>query len=93
MTAPPDVKKLEDSIEEFRKEKEVAVQSQDFEKAAKFRDLERSTKIELEKQRNKWKEKRMEQIPEVGIDQIAHIVSKWTGIPIVRLEEKEPRGS
>ncbi|NQT95549.1 MAG: ATP-dependent Clp protease ATP-binding subunit, partial [Candidatus Omnitrophica bacterium] len=89
MTAPPDLKKLEEKIEQHRKDKESAVRAQDFEKAAKFRDTERKAKIELEKQRNKWKEKRMEKIPEVGIDQIAHIVSKWTGIPLIRLEEGE----
>jgi len=89
MTAPPDLKKLEQDIEAARKEKEIAVRSQDFEKAAKFRDTERETKVELEKQRNKWKEKRMEQIPEVGEEEIAYIVSKWTNIPLVRLEEGE----
>jgi len=89
MTAPPDLKKLEEDIEVCRKDKDSAVRAQDFEKAAKFRDKERSSKIELEKQRNKWKEKRMEQIPEVGLDEIAHIVAKWTGIPLVRLEEGE----
>ncbi|MFH1868503.1 MAG: ATP-dependent Clp protease ATP-binding subunit [Candidatus Omnitrophota bacterium] len=89
MTAPPDLKKLEEKIEVYRKDKETAVRSQDFEKAAKHRDMERGAKVELEKQRNKWKERRMEQIPEVGSEQIAHIVSKWTGIPLLRLEEGE----
>jgi len=89
MTAPPDLKQLEEKIEQHRKDKESAVRSQDFEKAAKFRDTERSTKVKLEKERNKWKEKRMEEIPKVGGEQIAHIVSKWTGIPLLRLEEGE----
>jgi len=89
MTAPPNLKKLEADIEECRKDKESAVRAQDFEKAAKCRDTERNTKIELEKQRNTWKEKSMEQIPEVSTDEIAHIVSKWTGIPLLRLEEGE----
>jgi len=89
MTAPPDLKDLEKKIEQYRKEKEVAVRSQDFEKAAKFRDMERESKIELEKSRNQWKEKRMEEIPKVGSDQIAQIVSKITGIPMLRLEEGE----
>lgn len=89
MTAPPNLKKLEADIEKYRKDKESSVRAQDFEKAAKCRDVERSAKIELEKQRNTWKEKSMEQIPEVGSDEIAHIVAKWTGIPLLRLEEKE----
>ena len=89
MTAPPNLKKLESDIEECRKDKESAVRAQDFEKAAKCRDVERNTKIELEKQRNVWKEKSMEQIPEVGSDEIAYIIAKWTGIPLLRLEEGE----
>ena len=89
MTAPPNLKKLESDIEECRKDKESAVRAQDFEKAAKCRDVERNTKIELEKQRNAWKEKSMEQIPEVGSDEIAYIIAKWTGIPLLRLEEGE----
>jgi ATP-dependent Clp protease ATP-binding subunit ClpC len=89
MTAPPNLKKLEDDIESFRKQKETAVRAQDFEKAAKFRDMERTTKVELEKQRNIWKEKRMEQVPEIGEEDIAHIVSKSTGIPLLKLEQGE----
>ena len=89
MTAPPNLKKLESDIEACRKDKESAVRAQDFEKAAKCRDVERNTKIELEKQRNAWKEKSMEQIPEVGSDEIAYIIAKWTGIPLLRLEEGE----
>ncbi len=89
MTAPSNLKKLESDIEECRKDKETAVRAQDFEKAAKCRDVERNTKIELEKQRNVWKEKSMEQIPEVSSDEIAYIIAKWTGIPLLRLEEGE----
>ncbi|MFH1645024.1 MAG: ATP-dependent Clp protease ATP-binding subunit, partial [Candidatus Omnitrophota bacterium] len=89
MIAPSGIKDLETKMQEFSKEKEVAVRSQDFEKAAKFRDLERNAKIEIEKERNNWKKERMEQIPEVGPEQIAKIVSKMTGIPLMRLEEGE----
>lgn len=89
MTAPPDIKKLEKAMEEVRKEKETAVTHQDFEKAAKFRDKERQSKIEIEKAKNKWKEKTKDHKPELGEEEIAQIVSKWTGIPLVRLEEKE----
>ncbi|MFH0731436.1 MAG: ATP-dependent Clp protease ATP-binding subunit [Candidatus Omnitrophota bacterium] len=89
MTAPPDVKDLEKKLEEIRKEKELAVRAQDFEQAAKIRDKERQAKIEIEKQKNKWKETTKESIPEVGVEEVARIVSKWTNIPLVRLEEKE----
>ncbi len=89
MTAPANLKKLEEDIEQCRKEKESAVRAQDFEKAAKYRDMERTSKVELEKQRNLWKEKRMEHIPDIGEEDIAYIVSKWTGIPLLKLEQGE----
>ncbi len=89
MTAPPDIKSLEKKLEKMRKEKEVAVRAQDFEQAAKFRDRERQIKVEIEKTKTKWKEKTKEQIPEIKEEEVARIVAKWTGIPLIRLEEKE----
>ncbi len=89
MTAPPEIKKLEKELEEVRKEKEKTVKQQDFEKAAKARDKERQMKIEIEKAKAKWKEKTKEHIPEVIEEDVARIVSKWTGVPVIRLEEKE----
>ncbi|MBI5124558.1 MAG: ATP-dependent Clp protease ATP-binding subunit [Candidatus Omnitrophica bacterium] len=89
MTAPPDVKHIEDKIETLRKEKEQSVKNQDFEKAAKFRDEERKLKDELGATKKEWKESRGKVEPKVTDDDIAVIVSKWTGIPIVKLEEKE----
>jgi len=89
MTAPPDLKHLEDNIEQSRKEKEAAVKSQDFEKAAKFRDEEKKIKDELVKTKRDWREAKGKVEPEVGEDDIATIVSNWTGIPIIKLEEKE----
>ncbi|MFH1776524.1 MAG: ATP-dependent Clp protease ATP-binding subunit [Candidatus Omnitrophota bacterium] len=89
MTAPPDLKDMEVKIEQLRKEKEAAVKAQDFEKAAKFRDQERESRTQLEKIRRDWKESRLEKRVEVTAEDIAEIVSKWTGIPIARLEEKE----
>jgi ATP-dependent Clp protease ATP-binding subunit ClpC len=89
MTAPPDVKDLETKIEDIRKEKEAAVKGQDFEKAARFRDEEKQTKIQLENIKKNWKQSTIENPPEVTDEDIALIVSKWTGIPLVRLEEKE----
>ena len=89
MTAPPDVKHIEDKIANVKKEKEEAVKNQDFEKAAKFRDEERKLKEDLSKTKKEWKESKGKFEPKVVEDDIAYIVSKWTGIPIVKLEEKE----
>jgi len=89
MTEPPDLKKLEERIDQLRKEKEEAVKSQDFEKAAKFRDEERKAKVEILRVRKDWKEKKGISEVTVSEEDIAYIVSKWTGIPLLRLEEKE----
>ncbi|MCX5716650.1 MAG: ATP-dependent Clp protease ATP-binding subunit [Candidatus Omnitrophica bacterium] len=89
MTTPPDLKKMEEHIEYLRKEKEGAVESQDFEKAAKFRDEERKNKTELIKVKKDWKDKKGVAEVIVTPEEIAYIVSKWTGIPLLRLEEKE----
>ncbi|MCX5678359.1 MAG: ATP-dependent Clp protease ATP-binding subunit [Candidatus Omnitrophica bacterium] len=89
MTAPPDVKHIEEKAEKVHQEKEAAVKNQDFEKAAKFRDEERKIKDELNKTKREWKESKGKFEPKVVGDDIAVIVSKITGIPIVRMEEKE----
>jgi len=87
--APPDLKKIEESIENIKKEKDSAIKGQDFEKAAKLRDQERQTKQELEKTKKQWSVKKAEAKPVVTAEEIAYIVSKWTGIPLSRLEQKE----
>ncbi|MFH1202104.1 MAG: ATP-dependent Clp protease ATP-binding subunit [Candidatus Omnitrophota bacterium] len=89
MTVPPEIKELEMQIEEVRKEKEVFIKSQDFEKAAKLRDQEREVRTSLENVSNEWNQKRDRIQPEVNEEDIAKIVSQWTGIPILKLEEKE----
>lgn len=89
MTAPPDVKHIEDKMAVVKQEKEAAVKNQDFEKAAKFRDEERKLKEELNRIRKEWKDTKGKIEPKVTDDDIAVIVSKWTGIPILKLEEKE----
>lgn len=89
MTAPPDLKDMENKIEELRKEKEAAVKAQDFEKAASYRDNERESRSELDKIRRSWKESNMEMSVEVQAEDIAEIISQMTGVPIARLEEKE----
>ena len=89
MIAPSDMKDLEGKMESIRKEKESAVKSQDFEKAAGLRDEERKAKDAYKKAEKHWKEEKTQITEEVSIDDIATIVSKWTGIPLLKLEEKE----
>ncbi|WP_019535561.1 ATP-dependent protease ATP-binding subunit ClpC [Paenibacillus ginsengihumi] len=88
-TVPPDLKKLESRLEDIRKEKDAAVQSQEFEKAASLRDTEQKIREELESTRNEWKEKQGRTDSEVTPDDIAQIVTSWTGIPVVKLVEEE----
>ena len=88
-TLPKDLKKLENEVEQFRMEKEAAIKAQDFEKAAKLRDEERRAKEEFAKLKKSWKEAKSEMEVVVTEEDIAVIVSKQTGIPLQRLEEKE----
>ena len=89
LIVPPDIKKLEATVENLRKEKESFIKSQDFEKAAGLRDQERQARQDLEKLNKEWSLAKDKMRPEVGEEEIAQIVSQWTGIPIFRLEEKE----
>ena len=88
-TAPPDLKKLEREVQETRKEKEAAIEAQDFEKAAHLRDREKKNKEALLQAKKNWRESKTEvEIMVTEVD-IAEIVSKWTGVPLITLEEKE----
>jgi ATP-dependent Clp protease ATP-binding subunit ClpC len=89
MTRPPDVKEIEKDIESIRTEKEGAIKAQDFEKAAALRDSEKQTKDKLERILTEWREQREEREVIVNGDDIMHIVSKWTGVPLNRMEQKE----
>ncbi|MFH1062424.1 MAG: Clp protease N-terminal domain-containing protein, partial [Candidatus Omnitrophota bacterium] len=89
MTAPPDLKDMENKIEDLRQKKESSVKNQDFEKAASYRDQEKEARAELDKIRRSWNESRMEMNIEVKEEGIAEIISQWTGVPVARLEEKE----
>ncbi len=88
-TMPKDLKTLEAKIEELKREKEATIKAQDFEKAAKLRDEERKAKEELLSVKKKWKESKSEVEVQVTAEDISTIVSKWTGVPLARLEEKE----
>ena len=88
-TAPPDVKQLEEQLEKLSKEKEDAIRSQEFEKAAGIRDKERMLKAEHEKIKGDWYQKNQTRTDAVTEDEIADIVASWTGIPVKRLAEEE----
>jgi len=88
-TMPKDLKKAESDIEALRREKESSIKAQDFEKAAKMRDDERKAKEELQRMKKSWKESKSEVEVQVTEEDIAFVVSKWTGVPLSRLEEKE----
>lgn len=88
-TVPPNLKQLEARLEDIRKEKDAAVQSQEFEKAASLRDTEQKLRDELEETKNEWKEKQGRTDSEVTPDDIAQVVASWTGIPVVKLAEEE----
>src|SRR5919202_2204392 len=89
MTRPPDVKDIEKEIEQIRGEKEGAIKAQDFEKAASLRDKEKQTKEKLDGILTKWREEREEKQVLVTGDDMMHIVSKVTGVPLQRMEQAE----
>jgi ATP-dependent Clp protease ATP-binding subunit ClpC len=89
MTSPPVYRELEDEIDSTRRQKEQAIEAQEFEKAANLRDQERrltGKKRELEEQ---WRSGESAEKPKLGEDEIADIVSMWTGIPVFKLTEAE----
>ena len=89
LTAPPNLKNLEDEIDKISKEKADAISVQDFEKAAKLRDKEKQLKDKLDNSKNNWKTQNQSDELIVSELQIANVVSKWTNIPIEKLTEKE----
>ncbi len=88
-TAPPDLKALEGKLKLLSEELESAVNSQDFERAAEIRDEKNKVASELDSERQLWKEKSNRSTGEVGEQEIAAIVSQWTGIPVVQLTQEE----
>jgi len=87
--SPPDMKEVEMKLNKIRKEKESAVKLQEFEKAAQLRDKEKKSEAELRKIKEKWETRRMVSKAEVTEEDIAEIVSSWTGIPVFSLKEEE----
>ncbi|MCL2338232.1 MAG: ATP-dependent Clp protease ATP-binding subunit [Firmicutes bacterium] len=89
LTTPPEIKELEQRIEEARKEKEAAVNNQEFEKAAQLRDEESKLQEELETMRGGWQQRKGGAELAVTAEDIAQIVGSWTGIPVHQLAEDE----
>ncbi len=89
MTRPPEVKSLEAEIEEIKARKEKAIKDQDFEGAASMRDKEKQAKEKLEALLNEWRTTREEKRVKVDEEDILQVVSKWTGIPLQRMEQGE----
>ncbi len=89
MTRPPEIKGLEANIEEINRNKVAAISEQDFEKAAALRDEEKHAKKQLEDTLSNWRSESEESVVEVDDEDIMFIVSKWTGVPLQRMEEKE----
>jgi ATP-dependent Clp protease ATP-binding subunit ClpC len=89
MTRPPDVKEIEKDIEQIRLQKEAAIKAQDFEKAAALRDKEKQTKEKLDSILQKWRQEREEKEVLVTADDMMHIISKVTGVPLQRMEQAE----
>lgn len=88
-TIPPNLKELEEKLEDVRKEKDSAVQSQEFEKAASLRDSEQRLREEVEETKNQWKEKQGQETSEVTVEDIASVVAVWTGVPVSQLTKEE----
>jgi len=88
-TKPPDLKEIEKKLETVGKEKKAAIASQEFEKAARLRDEEKKIEQELQQTKKSWEQRKGKTEGTVTEEDIAHIVSEWTGIPVVKLTEKE----
>jgi len=89
LTAPPDMKKLEDRLVKLEKEKEEAISNQNFERAAQIRDDEQKLKQEMEEKKDEWKRSVSTEKLIVTEDDIANVVSSWKGIPVKKLTEDE----
>ncbi len=86
---PPEVAALKGELEKVNTEKEAAVRDQNFERAASLRDKEREIQGEIRKKQEEWEQRRQSHRPVLGEEEIAFIVSRWTGIPVTRLQEAE----
>ena len=88
-TAPIDLKELENKLANAQKEKEAAVNAQNFEEAAQWRDQEKELQAQIETERENWKKANADKKTEVDADEIAQVLSQWSGIPVSSLQQEE----
>ena len=89
MTAPEGIREIDERITKVRRQKEAAIDAQDFEKAAGLRDQERQLTEERREKEKQWRAGELDDIAEVGEEQIAEVLAHWTGIPVFKLTEEE----
>ena len=86
---PPDMEELKEELAGIAEKKETAIRDQDFERAAELRDQEREVQHRIRLRQDEWEEERKENRPEISPEEVAFIVSRWTGIPVTRLRQAE----
>ncbi|WP_025272615.1 ATP-dependent Clp protease ATP-binding subunit [Haloglycomyces albus] len=89
MTAPPDLREIDEEIAETRREKEAAIDGQDFEAAARLRDSEKQLQDKRSEREREWKAGDLDQVSEVDEEMISEVLANWTGIPVYKLTEEE----
>ncbi len=89
MTAPPDLREFDEKIAQVRKDKESAIDAQDFERAAQLRDKEKQLLNSKTQREKEWKAGDLDVVSEVDDEQIAEVLANWTGIPVYKLTEEE----
>ncbi len=89
MTAPPDLRDFDEKIAQVRRDKESAIDAQDFERAAQLRDKEKQLLTQKAQREKEWKAGDLDVVSEVDEEQIAEVLANWTGIPVYKLTEEE----
>src|SRR5919198_804609 len=89
MTAPPDLREFDEKIADVRRDKESAIDAQDFERAAHLRDQEKQLLAQKGEREKQWKSGDLDVVAEVDDEQIAEVLANWTGIPVFKLTEEE----
>ena len=87
--APDNLKDLEEKLEELSQEKEEAINTQNYEKAAKIRDMEKNIRDKIKKEETKWEKEKQTSNMVIGYDEIAKVISSWTGIPVSKMTTEE----
>jgi ATP-dependent Clp protease ATP-binding subunit ClpC len=88
-TMPPEMRSLEKEVEKVKQEKEEAIKTQEFERAADLRDKMKKMRLKLQDEKEKWESMKSKEEAVVTWEDIAYVASKWTGIPMIKLGEKE----